>query len=136
MPPVLSSLRTQLWDSTEHVAQIFYARVSKGTRAPFAHIATDIFNLRNGIFCLPPPLVSDPTTIGTDNCELRLFLKQTEGRTLVCKTNKWKRFTACENNEQQSCPAKETSLELVEDVFESQIRSVCLLAYILSREVI
>lgn len=67
---------TQLWDSMEHVAQIFCARVSKGTRAPFAHIAADIFNLRNGIFCLPlfSLLSFDPTTIGTDNCELRLFL--------------------------------------------------------------
>lgn len=31
-------------------------------------------------------------------------------------------YDACENNEQQSCPAKETLLELAGDVFDSPFR--------------
>jgi len=87
------------------VAQIFYARVSREARAPFDHIAADIFNLRNGIFCSLflsfLPISFDPTTIGMDNCELSLDT-QAGKRTSMCKTSKWTRFIARENNEQQS----------------------------------
>lgn len=83
-----------------------------------------------------PPISFDPTTIGMDNCELRLPLgTQAEKRRRCAKRANGRDLWLTRTTNNKVLLAKEALLELAEDVFDSQIRSVCLLAYILSRKV-